>query len=273
MPFRSSFADSLRAGILAPARRDCLRALLAGTGLLCSAGLAWGQTATIKVLMEELPPYSYTDAEGRPAGYAFELTQELLARAKLPASFEFNSWARVLLRSRSEALVLVPAIVRLAERESQFHWLGQIATRRGTLFKLKSRNDIKLDKLKAASGLRIGVVKNDVSERELITLGMDAAQSLDRSADYVSLLRRFFAGRTDLLALNASLAPALLKQYGFDPGLIEPVLQFSESRPSMALSLATDEATRQRLQQSLDAMRRDGTLAAIAARYPSITLE
>ncbi|MCV2358188.1 transporter substrate-binding domain-containing protein [Paucibacter sp. TC2R-5] len=276
MPFRSSFADSSLPAKRRVMRRDCLRVLLLGAGCLGLWARALSQTAGIKVLMEELPPYSYTDAEGRPAGYALELAQELLARAKMPASFEFNSWARVLLRSSSEAQVLVPAIVRLAEREAQFHWLGQIATRRGTLFKLKSRSDIKLDRLdkfKAAGGLRIGVVKNDVSERELIALGLDTGQSLDRSADHISLLRRFFAGRTDLLALNASLAPALLKQFGFDPGQIEPVLQFSESRPSMALSLATDEATRQRLQQSWDAMRRDGTVAAIAARYPSITLE
>lgn len=223
--------------------------------------------------MEELPPYTFTDLEGRPAGYAFELAQELLARAKLPASFEFSSWARVMLRSRTEAGVLVPAIVRLAEREAQFHWLGQIATRKGTLFKLKSRADIKPDSLKAASSFRIGVVKDDVSERELIALGLDTTQSLDRSADYASLLRRFFAGRTDLLALNPALAPALLKQYGFDFGLIEPVLKFSDSKPSMALSLPTDEATRQRLQQAWEAMRRDGGLTAIAARYPMIATE
>ncbi len=259
-------------------RRSCLHAGLA-TVVFLSSNPAFSQTQLqqqapiIKVLMEELPPYSYTDIEGRPTGYAFELAQELLGRAKLPASFEFNSWARVMLRSRNEAAVLVPAIVRLAEREAQFHWLGQIATRHGTLFRLKSRQDIKLSHLGAASSYRIGVVKGDVSERELVALGLDAQQGLDRSADHAGLLRRFFAGRTDLLALNAALAPALLKQNGFDPSLIEPVLKFSESRPSMALSLQTDQATRERLQQAWDAMRRDGAIAAIAARYPSIALE
>jgi polar amino acid transport system substrate-binding protein len=273
MPFRSSFADSPLLAKRGSLRRDCLRALLAGAGCLGLRRMALGQAVSIKVLMEELPPYTFTDVEGRPAGYAFELAQELLARAKMPASFEFSSWARVLLRGRSEAQVLLPAIVRLAERESQFHWLGQIATRRGTLFKLKSRTDIKADALKAASGLRIGVVKDDVSDRELIALGLEATQTLDRSADHASLLRRFFAGRTDLLALNPALAPALLKQYGFDFGLIEPVWKFSDSKPSMALSLATDEATRAHLQKTWDAMRRDGSIASIAARYPMIDIE
>ncbi|MCV2367997.1 substrate-binding periplasmic protein [Roseateles oligotrophus] len=265
-------------------RRNCLRVTLVTAAALLGGSVASSQTSqatpiepprgpVIKVLMEELPPYSYTDVDGRPVGYAFELAQDLLARAKLPATFEFNSWARVILRSRNEGHVLVPAIVRLPERESLYSWLGQIATRRGTLFRLKTRPEIKLESINAATAYRIGVVKDDVSERELVALGLDATQHLDRSADHASLLRRFFAGRTDLMALNAALAPALLKQYGFDPGLIEPVLKFSESRPSIALSLPTDEATRQRLQQAWDAMRRDGTVAAIAARYPMISQE
>jgi polar amino acid transport system substrate-binding protein len=254
------------------------RTLLAAGGLLlsaatCRAGpIEAAPSTTIKVLMEELPPYSYSDAEGRPAGYAVELAQALLARAGLAASFEFNSWPRVLLRSRNEADVLLPAIVRLAEREAQFQWLGQIATRRGTLFKLKTRSEIQPAPLVALHAYRIGVVKDDVSERELIARGVPT-QQLDRSSDHLGQLRRFFAGRTDLLALNAALAPTLLKQYGFNPGLIAPVLKFSDSRPSMALSLATDEATHQRLLHTWEAMRRDGSIAAIAARYPAIALD
>lgn len=276
MPFRSTSSDSFPG----ERRRAYLRAALAAPALLWAKGVAFGQGTPaepapplmIKVLMEELPPYSFTGAEGRPSGYAFELAKELLVRAKLPASFEFNSWARVMLRSRTEAQVLVPAIVRLPEREWQFHWLGQIASRRGTLFRLKSRPDIKLDRIDPASPYRIGVVKDDVSERELVALGLDA-QQLDRSADHAGLLRRFFAERTDLLALNPALAPALLQQFGFDPGLIEPVLKFSDSRPSIALSLRTDDLTRQRLQQAWDAMRRDGSVTTIAARYPMIALD
>lgn len=278
MPFRSSFERTLRQRskltLLALSAFFAAGAWLLSAAALGQAGPGEGaQAGSIKVLMEELPPYTYTSPDGKPTGYAYELAHELLARAKLPASFEFMSWARVMLRSRSEAQVLVPAIVRLPEREAQFHWLGQIATRRGTLHKLRSRPDIKLAQLGAIGGYRIGVVKDDVSERELIALGVDAAQNLDRSVDHAGQLRRFFAGRSDLVALNPALAPALLAQQGFDPKLIEPVLKFSESRPSIALSLPTDEATRLRLQQAWDAMRSDGTLATIAARYPAIVVD
>ncbi len=224
-------------------------------------------------MLEEFPPYSFADGQGRPSGYSVDLAREMLARAKLEGHFEFSSWPRVMLRARNEPNVLVPAIVRLAEREPQFHWLGQISTRHGMLFRLRSRKDVQPRNLAEAKAYRIGVIKDDVSERELLALGLRLGHQLDRCADYPSLLRRFFAGHDELLALNQQLAPLILKQYHFDAQLIEPVLKFSDSRPSMALSLATDEALHQRLQKAWDAMRQDGTVAAIAARYTGISLE
>lgn len=252
-------------------RRTALTAALA----LAVAPLAAAQPARaeqITVLLEEYPPYSFTDADGRAAGYSVELARELLQRAGLAAAIEFTSWARVLLRARSEPNVLIGAIVRLPEREAQFHWLGQIALRRGTLFRLRARPDVQVHVLADAQAYRTAVIKDDVSERELLALGIDARQ-LDRSADYPSLLRKFFAGRCELIAVNQALAPTLLRQFGFDPAQIEPVLRFSESRPSIAISLATPEPLRQHLQQTWDALRREGRIAAIAAKYPMIALE
>lgn len=231
-----------------------------------------GRAEQITVLFEEYPPYSAVDPDGRASGYSVDLARELLQRAGVGAHFEFTSWARVLLRARNEANVLVGAIVRLPERESQFHWLGQIAWRRGTLFRLRARPDVQIHVLADAQAYRIAVIKDDVSERELLSLGFDARQ-LDRSADYPSLLRKFFAGRCELIAVNQALAPTLLRQFGFDPALIEPVLKFSESRPSIAVSLATPEPLRQHLQQTWDALRREGRIAAIAAKYPMIAFE
>lgn len=227
----------------------------------------------LTVLLEDLPPYSFRDADERPRGYAFELAQSLLVHAKIEPVFEFASWPRILLRARSEANVLVPAMVRLPEREAQFFWPAQIAVRRGALYRLKSRPDIKVRSVADAHAYRIAVVKDDVSERELLALGLNQTQNLDRSVDHASQLRRFFAERTELLALNQTLVNSLLTQLGHDPGLIEPVLRFSDSRPSMALSLASGEALHLRLQKAWAEMRQDGSLALILKRYPMMSLE
>lgn len=253
-------------------RRCCCLLLLAG--LVAQAHAQGGDEAPrIVVMLEDFAPYSFVDEQGQTTGYAVELAREMLARAKVAASFEFSSWPRVMLRARSEPNVLVPAIVRLTEREALFHWLGQIGVRRGMLFRLKTRPEVQPKTLSEARAWRIGVLKDDVAERELSALGLLLGETLDRAPDYPALLRRFFAGRDDLLALSHQLAPAILRRHGYDPQLIEPVLKFSDSRPHMALSVQTPESLGLRLMKAWESMRRDGTVAAIAARYPGIGLE
>ncbi len=251
-----------------PFRRDGKqrRRLLLGLGL---AGLLGGARAQqrLTVLLEEFAPYSFSDARGQAAGYAVELARELLVRARIAGDFEFSSWPRVSRRAQLQANVLLPAIVRLPEREAQFHWVAQISVRQGWLFRLRSRPDVRPRDLDAARAYLTAVIKDDVSEHELVTLGFSPDQHLDRSADYDIMLRKFFAGRSQLLALNRVLAPELLRRHGHDPQLIEPLLKFSESRPWIALSLPSSAVLAQNLRLAWDGMRRDGTVAALAARY------
>ncbi|MCU7374286.1 transporter substrate-binding domain-containing protein [Paucibacter sp. O1-1] len=251
-----------------PFRRDGKqrRRLLLGLGL---AGLFGGARAQqrLTVLLEEFAPYSFSDARGQAAGYAVELARELLVRARIAGDFEFSSWPRVSRRAQLQANVLLPAIVRLPEREAQFHWVAQISVRQGWLFRLRSRPDVRPRDLDMAKAYLTAVIKDDVSEHELVTLGFSPDQHLDRSADYDIMLRKFFAGRSQLLALNRVLAPELLRRHGHDPQLIEPLLKFSESRPWIALSLPSSAVLVQNLRLAWDGMRRDGTVAALAARY------
>lgn len=255
-------------------RRSGLRALLAA-GLLpllppLPRSAHGKEPLRLTVLLQDLPPYSMRDPEGRPQGYAVELVQQLCARTRLHCSYEFSSWQRILMRARVEADLLIPAVVRLPERERDYHWVGQTTVRHGALYRLKRRDDVRLNSLRQLGSYRIAVVKDDVSERELLALGPQVSAQLDRSADYGTMLRRFFAGRTELVALNQSMAPGMLRQFGHRPDEVELLLRFSESRPSIALSLASEPALLLRLQQSWEAMRRDGTVAAIAARHPVI---
>lgn len=239
--------------------------LLAG-GLL--GGLAGAQPAErVMVLLEQLPPYAFAGPDGRPEGYAVALVRELLARAGVVADYEFESWPRIEQQSRSRPNRLLPAIVRLPEREAQFLWVAQIAQRQAYLFRLRSRPDVQLRGIEDAKSYLTAVIKEDVAERELVALGLSVGQHLDRSADYPALLRKFFAGRCQLMAMNLALMPALLRQYGYEPQQVEPLLKFAESRPSMALSLGSSAVLHQQLLQAWAGMRRDGSAAAIAARH------
>ena len=68
----------------------------------------------------------------------------------------------------------------------------------------------------------VAVIKDDMAECELQAQGFERAR-LDRSGAYAALLRKFFAQRVDLFAMNAAVAPSMLQQYGYDARLIEPL--------------------------------------------------
>ncbi|MDC8784903.1 substrate-binding periplasmic protein [Roseateles koreensis] len=258
-------------------RRNLLTAgLMAGlTGGMAIAPPAWPQSAEadIIVMLEDLHPYSYRDTQGAPAGYAVEIAHEMLRRAGLNGRFEITSWSRVLAKGRTVPGVLIPAIVRLPEREKEFYWVGTAARRQAMLYRRRNRADISVSSMQDIHRYRTAVVIGDASEHEMLALGLTAERHLDRSADYGIALRRFFSDRADLLVISKSLAPTVLKQYGYNIADLEPVLKLRESASSVALSLGTEAATRNKLQQAFDAMHRDGALAELAARYPAITLD
>ncbi|MET0519700.1 MAG: transporter substrate-binding domain-containing protein [Burkholderiaceae bacterium] len=223
----------------------------------------------VTVLLEPVPPFSYPDANGQPAGYAVELMREMLRRSKLSARPEFSSWTRIYQRVQTQPRVLVVSMARLEEREASFYWIGPTAARRVYLYRLKARPEVQVPNLEAAKAYRIAVIRDDASERDLLAHGFSA--QLDPSPDHAALLRKLFAQRADLAALNSTVAAASFQQLGYDFSQVEPLLKLSDVRLFMALSRASGEALHQRLQRAWDSMRRDGTVAALAARYPNVT--
>jgi len=170
---------------------------------LISSTTGWAQSASsvgsaepLTVLLEPVPPFSYEDPSGQPAGYAVELMQELLKRSGHGYKAEFNSWARIYQRAQSTPRVLVVSMARLAERESAFFWIGPTAARRVFLYRLKSRPEINPPTLEAAKAYKIAVVREDAAERDLVAQGFELGKQLDRSPDHAAMLRKLLFSAT-----------------------------------------------------------------------------
>ncbi|MBT9492403.1 MAG: transporter substrate-binding domain-containing protein [Paucibacter sp.] len=229
-------------------------------------------TASLTVLLEPVPPFSYPDANGQAAGYAVELMEELLKRIGLSHQVEFNSWARIYQRALSQSGILVVSMARLPERETQFHWIGPTAARKVYLYRLKSRPDVQAPTLEAAKAYKIAVVREDAAERTLLAHGFEFGKQLDRSPDHAAMLRKLFIQRDELIAANSSVAAAVMDKLGYDFKQIEPQAKLSEVSLYMGLSKGEGSvALSLKLQAAWEQMRKDGTVAAIAARHPYVT--
>jgi len=227
----------------------------------------------LTVLLEPVPPFSYPDAKGKPAGYAVELMEELLKRSGLSHQAEFNSWARIYQLALSQPRTLVVSMARLPEREDLFHWVGPTAARRVYLYRLKSRPEIQAPTLEAAKAYKIAVVREDAAERALLAEGFEFGKQLDRSPDHAAMLRKLFVQRDELIAANSSVAAAVMEKLGYDFKQIEPQAKLSEVSLYMGLSKGEgSQALNLKLQAAWDSMRKDGTVATIAARHPYVLL-
>jgi polar amino acid transport system substrate-binding protein len=237
-----------------------------------SASASKANAAPLTVLLEQVPPISYVDAKGRPAGYAVELMEELLKRSDFNHQTEFNSWAHIYRTAVKQPKTLVVSMARLPEREASFHWIGPTTARRVYLYSLKSRPEIHAPTIEAAKAYKIAVVREDAAERALLSHGFELDKQLDRSPDHAAMLRKLFVQRDELVAANSIVLAATMETLGQDPKILVAQAKLSEVSLYMGLSKGPgSHAINLKLQAAWDSMRKDGTVAAIAARHPLVS--
>ena len=81
--------------------------------------------AELRLLTEQAPPTSFL-RDGQPEGYAVEVVRELIRRTGSQARIELLPWTRAYFLAKSEADTGLFSVVRTAEREALFQWVGPI---------------------------------------------------------------------------------------------------------------------------------------------------
>lgn len=240
--------------------------------LLCLLALAalTARPATITVLAEELAPLHFRKG-GQLRGVSLDIARAVLARAGLAARVELTPFARALARTRSEANVLLCSIHRNPQREADFYWIGPLFRHHDALFRLRSRTDIRVSNLADAAVYRIGLVRGHHAHSLLNAAGFQDERQLQPLHSQEANLRKLLYGRIDLVAATEPDLGWLLRQLPGGAGDAELVEVLALEDPGtelyLALSRQTDAAVAARLQQALQALRKEGRLRQILADY------
>ena len=140
----------------------------------------------------------------RGGGYGRELIGRLMQDAGLGYTIEPQPFARALKTLETTPNAILFPMMRTAEREAKFQWIGLMAKRDYYLYRLKSRKDVVIDSLDDARQYRIGVLRGDVRADYLRTQGF--VERADKGLEVVnvafSLLRMQQAGRIDLIVFS-----------------------------------------------------------------------
>ena len=166
-----------------------------------------------RVLVDDAhPPFSYYDAQGKPAGLTVRIINELLRSVPTPPPMELMPWQRILLTGTTPN-TLIASVTRLPERERDYLWVGVLFRESVWLYALRD-NRMHLRTLADAAPYRIGTPRNSAAHRALLAQGVAETQ-LDTAGDPIQNLRKLLAGRLDLITMQ----PAVLAWHSEREGL------------------------------------------------------
>lgn len=225
----------------------------------------YGQS--IQIVADEFPPYNYTE-EGKVTGLGTEIVQALLQEVGIEANIQVLPWARAYKMAQEEKNVLIYTIARTPQREDLFKWIGLVVEQQGTLFVLKSRDDIVIGTLDDAHKYRVGSVIEDARTQYLISQGFD---EIDQVSSNETNMKKLLRGRIDIWVEDELTAYYLLKQNGHEPqDTVKILYQFPLGGGGhIAFSSSTSDELVEKFKQAYEKIKQDGTYERILGKYKS----
>lgn len=231
-------------------------------GLSFQGFVAEAQTLTLYT--ESDAPYNFQMADGKPAGLAVEVVQDIQRRLGTNEPMNFVPWARAYDTGIRQANVVVFTMARTVERNSLFHWVGPI-NENSWILVARADSKTKLGGLDDARQLhRIGVYREDARDQYLTQLGF---MNLERSLSNTNLLKMLSAGRVDAVAMADATVADALKEADLRPSDVRELLNFKTVQVYIAMSNATPKESVESWTNAFAAMQKDGSFKAIYSKY------
>ncbi len=219
----------------------------------------------ITIVTEDFPPYNYQE-NGNIKGISSEVVLAVLKEVNIKAKIDEYPWARAYMLATTQKNHLIYSIARIPERESLFQWVGTIAPYKTSLYKLKSRKDIKITSLEDAKNYTIGCSIDDVITTYLKNKGFARLEvvSLDNQN-----IHKLLNNRVDLIAFDEASFPYKVKQEGLDISKFERIYRLEEISDYlyMAFSKSSDPALVLKFQNGLLAIKKKGIVDKIYKKY------
>lgn len=226
-------------------------------GILASS-CAWAGGLTLTT--EDAPPYNYTNDAGKTIlGSATEVVHELFKRANITYTIGMYPWVRAIDMAKSQKDTCVYSTTRTEEREKSFAWVGPVAPNDWVLF-AKADSAIKLASVEDARKYKVGGYRGDavtlyLQEQKFV---IDEAINDDQNA------QKLDAGRIDLWATGNLGGPFVANKMKTK---IKPLLTLKKTELYLACNTGVAPGIINKLNATLQAMEKDGTMERINKKY------
>ena len=229
----------------------------------------------IQLVTQSFAPLQY-QVEGRASGYVIETLDRIARQLAEDGAIRFRPvqflpWKRAMEIAKTQPNILFFSLSRTNERESWFHWIGEISPYGQNFYKLKSRTAITASELKdlANTHYRIGVQSGSSLLRLMEKMKLTDSNIITSYTDYHQGVKMLYADRLDMIPLTGFLARSSACGMGFDGDRLEPVLPISElAKPLwLVMSRSTEETVVRQVRHALDGLKASGDQDRIIGKY------
>lgn len=241
-----------------------LMAVLIFSFAACSKNVATSKEGTFTVGFDQnFPPMGFVDDNGEFTGFDLELAAEVAKRLKLELALQPIEWASKDMELSSKNIDCVWNGFTINGREDSYTWTKPYMSN-NQVFVVKANSGIKT--LADLAGMVV-VVQSDSSaegalkeEAELVATFGDYI----KAADYNTAIMDLEAGAVDAVAMDEIVANYQIEKRGLGLVVLEEKLAEEEYGVGFLLG---NEALRDKVQKTLEAMAKDGTLAKISDKW------
>lgn len=217
----------------------------------------------LQILADENRPLSFSE-NGQAKGLVVEVVQEIQRRTGNKNTIEILPWSRAYRAAGTEPNVAIFAMARTAAREELFQWVGPISASRASLYGKRGQGLVinSLDDAKSVE--RIMVVRDFYTHQLLQKLGFTNLELVPKPETMVKMALN---DRAPLMFTSNVTLPDLLEKAGAKPNELEAVYTVTSIQTYVAFSATTAKEIVVKWQAALDNMKRDGSYAAIYAKW------
>jgi len=210
---------------------------------------------------EEFPPYNYTQ-DLKHQGVSVEILEAMMKKVGMKYKIISLPWARAYKRSQEKENSFIFSITRNAKRENSFKWIGSIVPSIQSVYALKNRADIKIERLEDLKNYQIGTTINDSRETYLLEKGfnLNDFQRVAGKNSYLQNYKKLKKQRIDLWPINNAVMNYLVDKTGDDPKkVLRKVFEFSEISSDgfyIAASLSTKPKVVEKMRKVLEDLKK-----------------
>ena len=216
----------------------------------------------LQLMTEQYPPITFMQ-DGRVTGLATEMVRAIIKRRHIPDNIRLTTWGSAYNMALINPNVVLFSTERTELREDLFNWVGPIG-RNVVSFYAKKGSGISIASLEEAKDMKIATTTGWFSEQLLIDAGFT---NLLSSPEPTANVQQLMDGQAQLAVFTDLTVKEIVEAAGYVMEDLEPVFTIKTTDFYIALSLGTAPSTVAGWEQTLEAIKDDGTFARIYKKF------